>query len=89
MKLRKSHSYVFTADIESAADMIRIQETKNSVRMLNRLSPVKNRVVLRGRKPAVKMHLYRSTNAVSYGWFGNIVGGIANATMIDVYIYRR
>ena len=30
-----------------------------------------------------------SVRPVSYDWGGNIVGGIKNATKLDVYIYRR
>lgn len=95
MTKRTSKSYVFTADTKSAADMMRIDEVKGAVSMLNKMSTTKSRVVLRGRKPEVKMIAAAgyfnkaSVKPVSYDWGGNIVGGIANATMIDVYIYKR
>jgi hypothetical protein len=86
---RLSTSYVFTADIKSAGDMMRIDEIKNAISGLNKMTiSTKSRVVLRGRKPEVKK-ITSSGRAISYDQRGNIVGGIANATMIDVYIYRR
>ncbi len=63
---------------------------------MNFRNPKKKRVVLRGRKPEVKMEIKRNfwtgetrKGSVSYDWAGNIVGGIKNATKIDVYIYDR
>jgi len=68
---------------------------KKVVKSINYRNPNKKRVVLRGRKPAVKMivqnhWIHKATpNPVSYNWAGNIVGGIKNATKIDVYVYDR
>ena len=96
MTKRTSNSYVFTADIYSAEDMFRIEELRQTVAIINKLGrgigPSK-RVVLRGRKPLVKEEVYnrytgkRATRSYDFG--GNIVGGLANATKYDVYIYDR
>lgn len=58
-------------------------------------NPLRVRVCLRGRRPKVKM-LPKShwifgapKNPVSYDYFGNIVGGIKNATIVDAYLYKR
>lgn len=82
---RISNNYLTTLDINSASDMIQLNEIKDTIRISNR-SIFNNRklcVVLRGRKPIVK------TGRYSYDWGGNIVGGIANASKLDVYIYTR
>ena len=90
---RKSTSYIFTADINSASDMLQIEELRKAIKSLNTISDKKKRVVLRGRKPLVKMDKYNpytgKMSTISYDWAGNIVGGIANATKIDVYVYNR
>jgi hypothetical protein len=93
MTKRTSTSYVFTADINSADDMLKIEDLRKLVKITNRGQNVKKRVVLRGRKPLVKKEVYnmwtgeRATRSYDFG--GNIVGGIANATKLDVYIYDR
>ena len=82
---RISNNYLTTLDVNSASDMIRLNEIKDTIRISNRsiFNNRKLRVVLRGRKPIVK------TGRYSYDWCGNIVGGIANASKLDVYIYTR
>lgn len=61
-------------------------------------SDLRYRLVLRGRRPFKKMILDRastwgwipvSRNPVSYDYFGNIVGGLENASEVDAYIYER
>lgn len=97
MTKRTSTSYVTTLDVFSAADMEELDLIKKLVKAINNRNPaVKQRVVLRGRKPEVKMeigkHYYTGQarkSASAYDWFGNIVGGIKNATKLDVYIYDR
>ena len=84
-----------TVDVNSAADMEKLNIIKQAVAITNENRANKKRVVLRGRKPLVKMpvpggYFHRgSFSPVSYDWAGNIVGGIKNATKLDVYIYRR
>lgn len=92
---RKSTSYVCTLDVNSVSDMEILQAIRKTVSVSNYRSPAKKRVVIRGRKPATKMlvvgnHFQKpSKNPMSYDWAGNIVGGIANATKYDVYVYDR
>jgi hypothetical protein len=59
-------------------------------------SDLRYRVVLRGRRPFKKMIInhphsewMNSPNPVSYDYFGNIVGGLENASEVDVYVYER
>jgi len=93
--MRISKSYVMTVDVNSAADMEKLSIIKQAVAITNENRTNKKRVVLRGRKPLVKMptpsgYFHKgSFNPVSYDWAGNIVGGLKNATKLDVYIYRR
>lgn len=95
--VRYSTSYRFTADILSAADMIQIGELKKNISALNKISKQKYRVVLRGRKPlqrqvvSIAPSIYRNSEMRerSYDYFGNVVGGLANASQIDVYVYER
>lgn len=93
--MRKSQSYICTLDVQSVGDMEKLQVIKDTVFVLNKSVGVKKRVVLRGRKPIVKMmdkggYFYKgSKNPVGFDRGGNIVGGIANASMLDVYIYDR
>ena len=95
MTKRNSTSYVTTLDAKSAVDMEILQSIKKAVKVINFKNPKKRRVVLRGRKPEVKAQVPNgwihkgSCGLVSYNRFGNIVGGIKNATMYDVYIYDR
>jgi hypothetical protein len=94
---RNSKAFVCCLDVQSVNDMEKLQVIKDSIRTTNQVASIsrKLRVVIRGRKPFVKMlisggHYYSgSTRPVSYDRFGNIVGGIANASMIDVYLYDR
>lgn len=93
---RKSDSFIARLDTQSAQDMLTLQQIKNTVSFLNKGLPqhFKKRVVIRGRKPIIKMktsggYFHRdSKGAVAYDIFGNIVGGITNASMYDVYIYK-
>lgn len=93
--MRKSQSFVCTLDAQSAFDMEKLQVIKDTVSVLNKQIGVKKRVVLRGRKPLTKMmdkggFFYKASKGlVSYDRGGNIVGGLANASMLDVYIYDR
>jgi hypothetical protein len=84
-----------TVDVNSAIDMEQLDIIKKAVAITNKNRTNKKRVVLRGRKPLVKMptpggYFHKgSFRPVSYDWAGNIVGGLKNATKLDVYIYRR
>lgn len=97
MTKRTSTSYLCTIDVNSTVDMETLATIRKTISNLNAMrgSNVSKRVVLRGRKPVVKMQVnggyYKpaSKGLVSYDWAGNIVGGIKNASMIDVYVYDR
>jgi hypothetical protein len=95
MNRRTSESFVCRLDVQSATDMEKLQVIKSAVSAMNRQVDRKLRVVTKGRKPFVKMKAAGgffnppSKNPVAYDVFGNIVGGIANASMIDVYLYKR
>ena len=93
MKKRTSTSYVCTLDVNSACDMERLETIKQMVKTMNQDTTLKykKRVCLRGRKPRCKQKIYSQGKIYnrSYDLAGNIVGGIKNATMIDVYIYDR
>ena len=80
--MRKSTSYVTTLDVNSATDMQTLETIKATIRAVNAFNQNKKRVVLRGRKPICKIYY-------SYDRGGNIVGGIQNASKLDVYIYDR
>jgi len=92
---RKSQSYVCTVDVLSVNDMEKLQAIRDTVSAMNKMLPAKKRVVIRGRKPIVKMEnpggvFYRgSKGLVGFDRGGNIMGGIANASMLDVYVYDR
>ena len=93
--MRTSKSYIMTVDVNSVTDIQQLDIIKKAVAIANQNRTDKKRVVLRGRKPLVKMptpggYFYPgSIRPVSYDWAGNIVGGLKNATKLDVYIYRR
>jgi len=95
--MRRSKSYVGTFDVSNRHDMNTLQKLRESVSLLNKTDAfgrykdygmqdndaIKKRVVARGRKPIWKI------DNKSYDWGGNIVGGIRNASVVDVYIYDR
>ena len=95
MTKRTSTSYVCTLDVDSVNDMQMLEVIRKTVRVSNTRIANKKRVVIRGRKPVVKMAVAGnyfnapSKSLVSYDFGGNIVGGISNATKFDVYIYDR
>lgn len=89
MTKRTSTSYVTTLDVNSASDMEMLEVIKKTIKVMNFRNPNKKRVVLRGRKPEQKTFRLRTGNFFSYDAGGNIVGGIKNATKMDVYVYDR
>ena len=91
--MRTSTNYVITIDPLSAVDMEKLQVIKKTIKSINQSNKNKKRVVLRGRKPIVKTPVRNFwTGQIGfrgYDWGGNIVGGLKNATKIDVYVYDR
>ena len=90
---RTSENFVVRLDTRSADDMIKLQDIRKSVSVMNRMSSEKFRVDVKGRKPIQKGVIRNQiTGKViatgSYGYGGNIVGGLANAQFYDVYIRK-
>jgi len=54
------------------------QEIARDNEVLRKYGHTEKRVVVRGRKPKT-----------GYDWAGNVIGGLANATEFDVYVYDR
>jgi len=73
----RSSSWVGRFDPKNPQDMQEYEMVKSITRACNS-SKIKFRVEKKGRKP---------TNGFTY--FGDPIGGIKNATLWDVYIYRR
>lgn len=99
---RYSNSYIGTFNYKCADDMLNLENIKSMVKGMNAMLKKDGydysfRVCLRGRKPVKKKLIntmpwrsgLRRESKVSYDYFGNIVGGIANASAVDAYIYRR
>ena len=100
MTTRTSESYHGTYHAFSASDMLALAEIRKDISVINAANRFSNtrsaplRVVVRGRKPVKKaivqsMYCGGSGNPVSYDYSGNIVGGLKNATVFDVYFYTR
>jgi len=91
---RTSENFVVRLDTQSAEDMIKLQDIRKSVSVMNRMSKdVKFRVDVKGRKPFQKGVIRnpitgRVIATGSYGYGGNIIGGLANAQFYDVYIRK-
>ena len=82
MVKRTSNCYIATLSTESVNDMQTLDILRKTVKALNNINLSKSRVCVRGRKP------YQKTENKSFDRGGNIVGGIRNASMYDVYVYR-
>lgn len=99
---RLSESYIATLktlDKNFDEDLKQIKERVKQMNLDEKEvgSDLRYRVCLRGRRPFKKMiapkpfwdFLPHSANPVSYDYFGNIVGGLENASEVDVYVYTR
>lgn len=80
-------------DTQSAEDMIKLQEIRKTVSVMNCMSKESFRVDVKGRKPFQKGVIRnpitgRVIATGSYGYGGNIIGGLANAQFYDVYIRK-
>lgn len=93
MRNRTSGNFVMTIDPLSAADMEKLQAVKLAIKAVNTYNKNKKRVVLRGRKPITKKIIHNfwtgSAGYRGYDWAGNVIGGLANASKMDVYIYDK
>lgn len=96
---RQSDSYLGTFDVQSVTDMQQLLDLRQMVKNMNKMLKLSTgktfRIVIRGRKPITKMKLARgyitpaSKGPVSFDYSGNIVGGLANASKLDAYLYER
>lgn len=81
----RSDAYIGTFSYECADDMLSLANLRDMVSNMNRMlredgrNEYQFRVCLRGRRPVNS----------NYDYFGNIVGGLAKASEVDAYIYRR
>ena len=73
----RSSSWVGRFDPKNPQDMLEYEMVKSVARACNS-SKIKFRVEKKGRKPTK-----------GFTWFGDPIGGIKNATLWDVYVYRR
>ena len=101
MTKRNSDSYVGSAYVNCASDMMQIEEIRALVRGLNKSlaeagaidqhgTPLRYRVCLKGREAIQKAFNPRTGNPISYDtWNGDVIGGLSNAARLDVYIQRR
>lgn len=94
--MKRSDSYVVTLDTQSVSDMQMLETIRKVISIANQYSKTKRRVCVRGRKPFAKLakQIYKRgrfdrVSIVSYDRGGNIVGGLSNASKLDVYIYAR
>lgn len=91
--MRKSNNYIGTFSMNSDKDKEFIVNLRKVIAKRNKCSEQKKRVVLRGRKPYYQKYFMKGWDKEgtfkSYDEFGNIVGGLKNASVIDVYIYNR
>ena len=76
-KHQRSPSWIGRFDPQNPEEMVEYEMVKSIVRACNS-SKTKFRVEKKGRKPI---------NGFTY--FGDCKGGIKNATLWDVYVYRR
>ena len=74
----RSNSFVGRFDPTNPSDIREYELVKAIVKSVNASSKRKFRVCKRGRKPVY-----------GYEWGGNPKGGIKNAKLWDVYIYRK
>ena len=101
---RTSKDYMGSIMAQDAAGMLQLEDLRRMVKNLNtdlRKFGAKDRdgdliqfrVCVRGREPFEKgscSHwLFGKADNRSYDWAGNCIGGIANASRLDVYLYRR
>lgn len=95
---RTSTNYIASYDPQSVNDMQMLAEARKLVSGMNRLLKADGhqqqyRLVIRGRKPVQKSIITHQragiTSTRGYDWAGNIIGGLANASKYDAYVYQR
>jgi len=94
--MNRTKSYVCTLDPKSTSDMEKLAEIRKTVSTSNKVLSYtyapRLRVTVRGRRPIEKSVFYnRITGKTAYTGYtsgGGIVGGLANASSLDVYIHE-
>ncbi len=103
-KARSSKDYLGSIYAADAAGMLQLEDLRRMVKNLNtdlrkfgaidtKGNAIQFRVRVCGREPietgtATHWLLGKADNR-SYDFGGNVIGGIANAKRLDVYLYRR
>jgi hypothetical protein len=104
MKARNSKDYIGSVYVEDAGGMLELQDLRGFVTGMNTSlreygakdkygRDIQYRIRVCGREPInkgeAKHWIFGTRKNVGYDWGGNVIGGIANANRLDVYIYRR
>ena len=97
---QRTDAYVGTFDTFCAEDMLTVESVKSYVTSMNkelkyygatdkRGSDLRFRVTVKARKPINKVVNKRTGNMIGHTYHGDVIGGMANAAAVDVYIQRR
>lgn len=95
----RTDAYVGTFSTECSGDMLEVESIKNMVKHMNKElkyhnaldkfgRPIRFRTTLKARKPINKVINRRTGKPNGYTAFGDVIGGMANAAEMDVYIHR-
>jgi hypothetical protein len=95
----RTDAYVGTFSIECSGDMLEVESIKNMVKHMNKElkyhnaldkngRPIRFRTTLKARKPINKVRHPRTGQLRGYTYHGDVIGGMANAAEMDVYIHR-
>lgn len=97
---QRNEAYQGTFDVFCAEDMLSVETIKTYVTSMNkdlknagavdrRGNPLRYRVCVKARKPIHKVLNKRTGNMIGHTYHGDVIGGMANAAAVDVYIQRR
>ena len=97
---QRTEAYVCTFSTECAGDMMEVESIRTLVKNFNkdlkasgatckRGRPLRYRVDLKARQPINKVLNRRTGRLNGYTWGGDVIGGIANARAVDLYIHRN
>lgn len=88
--MERSKHYIATVE-NNVEGLSFINHLRIQMRVLNKYSKLKRRVIIRGRQAKQKetRFIYGRKTTQSYDNCGNIIGGISNAKRFDIYIYNR
>lgn len=104
MKARSSKDYLGSVFTTDAGGMLQLEDLRRMVKNMNKDlrnfgatdtygRPVQFRVEVRGREPietgTTSHWIFGTKTNAKYTWGGNCIGGVANASRLDIYLYRR